>query len=97
MKKEMVWFTFDSKGPKWKRSIGYCKDEDQFYMPAVYINSEFLVLTFIGYDGVPGIFEYNHLYVPFSWAKKQTSNKELIEHFDRVEAKLRQENEDLTQ
>lgn len=94
MKKENdcrhVEFVFqNNKGPKWQRTVFYDFDSDDIFIPAQFIMTEMMALVALGYDGTKAITNKNHLYVPLKWAKKETNDKELLNHFEFLDKKIR--------
>jgi len=56
--------------PKWKRSV-ILMDNGDIYVPAGMVDNEDRLLLIAGFDGVPVIFEFHHLYMPITWLEKE--------------------------
>ena len=77
-KESIEWVQFDfvdkkskKKIPKWARCCGRNSKGD-ILIPAGLLGNELLILTCLGFDGIPAIVSSdNHLYVPSEWAKKE--------------------------
>lgn len=60
------WIEVDAPGERWMRSAALCND-GTVYVPAAIAGEETMAFLCAGWDGISGVIDDGHLYLPARW------------------------------